>query len=214
MYTIQIVFTFAKNNNNYICITLKLEIMRLSNEFIKKDWGKIQSNAHNYMVLDIEHLGFNEDEQAFETGIDVINLYNTLRMVNKFFDKAGISESIETSIIGEMINSVYTGKPFTDSQLEKMVNLYNSVEHLAESIKHLAPMLMNAAYIPTSVIMSLIGFNLCKQHEFERTDSAKFTDTKEEFYKLEDKLFEGEITVKEFRKLGLTILNEAVKSKA
>ena len=71
--------------------------MRLSNEFIKKDWGKIQNNAHNYMVLDIEHLGYSDDTDAFETGVYVINLYNTLRMVNSFFANAGIEKNIETS---------------------------------------------------------------------------------------------------------------------
>ena len=186
--------------------------MRLSNEFIKKDWGKIQNNAHNYMVLDIEHLGYSDDTEAFETGIDIINLYNTLRMVNSFFAKAGIADKIETSILGNMINSYYTGKPFTDSQLAEMVNLNNSVEHLAESIKHIAPLLMENAYIPTSVIMCLIGFNLSKQQECDCLSRDNFAETKEEFYKLEEKLFEGEITVKEFRKLGLDMLNSAYKS--
>ena len=179
--------------------------MRLSNEFIKKDWGKIQANAHNYMVLDIEHLGYSDDTDAFETGVYVVNLYNTLRMVNSFFANAGIEKNIETSILGEMLNSFYTGKPFTDEKLEEMVILHNKIEALARSMHHISPLLMENAYIPTSVIMSLIGFNHCKQQKL--SDIGKLGETEEEFYKLGERLFEGEITVKEFRKLGLDMLN-------
>jgi hypothetical protein len=188
--------------------------MRLSNEFIKKDWGKIQANAHNYMVLDIEHLGFAEDEEAFETGLDIVNLYNTLRMVNRFFTKAGISEKIEISILGEMLNSIYSGKPFTDSQLEKLVLFNNRIDKLAESLMHLSPALMESVFIPTSIVIALIGFDLSKQHECERINSTKFAVGKDEFYKLEDKLFEGKITVQEFRKLGLEMFNNSSKPKS
>ncbi len=188
--------------------------MILSRDFIKKNYSTIQAKPENYMILDIEHLGFMVDEEAFEVGIQIVNIQNVLRMVNDTFEKVGVNKKIDISILGHVLNSIYSRTPFRDDQLQELVIFQNRLNEIQESFQNISPLITGSIYLPSSVIMAILGFDLVKQYECNRIKSNRFTDVTDEFYKIEDKLFAGEISVKEFRKLGVELLNKSMKVKS
>jgi len=180
----------------------KFKIMILSEEFWKKNLDKMIKRPYNYVVLDSSSYDYPDDKDMLSPGIGIINLCNTLRMMNSLFEEIGNTERIDFSIMGNVLTAIYTDTPFDDKQLEDFFIFNRKLEKLARAFTAISHM-MEHVYVSGDVVMLLIGFNLKKQKMFKEMDDGFI---EEKFYTLHSKAMNDEMSVNNFKKAALKLL--------
>lgn len=170
----------------------------------------LKAKSHYYMVLDTSIYRFTKDKDMLETGIQIAHLSNALRVLNISFAKLEF-KTLKFEILGEVLTSIYTGKPMELEKLEKVFEFEWNLENTCQALQTISPF-MEELFIPTSVIMHLIGFSFEKQNEFLELDKKSFGFLDEEFFNMHDnKLLKGLIDASEFQKLGLELMANGLK---
>lgn len=185
--------------------------MILSEEFWKKDLNKMMKQPYNYVVLDSSLYQYWEDKEMLDPGIGIINLCNILRMMNSLFEKSGIPERIDFSVLGNVITAIYTDIPFDYKKLEEFFIFNRRLEKLARAFTSISPM-MEHVFVSGDVVMLLIGFDFKKQKEFKEISRNEYMLIDEKFHDLYSKAVDDEeMTLKDFKKTALVLLENALE---
>lgn len=71
---------------------------------------------------------------------------------------------------------------------------------------------MNGLHFSGQIIQHVIGFEINKQLEFQDLDKDKFDLKDEEFFDIYFELQEGKISIEDFKKRGLEIMENGLKT--
>lgn len=142
--------------------------MTISREYWVKNLTQLANKSHNYMVLDTEHLGYSDDEERFRQGILALDVCNTIAWANDLYRKLNINKRFNDAIIFDVMKSLYTGKPFTDKQLQEYYKFQQQFHEFEHHMKRFY------AHIESMTIGSetefvLLGLNWEEQEELGST---------------------------------------------
>lgn len=171
--------------------------------------AKMKDESYSFKVLNTKHIQFPEDNKRLDFGIELVNLLNSLAMINQFFKNGEIKREIDFSILYSVIRAVYNNEFFTDAQLEDFYKFNRELEGLAKAMQSVAPDLTEHLFVSTDVEMMLIGFDFNKVMLLESIDKGGTTG--DEFFNLKWKVIKNKMTVKQFKEASLKLLKNALK---
>ncbi|NAS32443.1 hypothetical protein GTQ40_15770 [Flavobacteriaceae bacterium R38] len=128
--------------------------MVLSREQVKKRMSDIKENWFSYMILDIENIQYGGDEKRFRYSIEVLNLVNTVNWANRFYEKSGSKNKIETDILYKVIEANLTDRSFTDKELKAYYNMMVNLEDFYQAINKFKEV---DIYIPYEAEFIILG---------------------------------------------------------
>lgn len=128
--------------------------MVLNENTIKEQASKIINNPHNYMVLDTSKLPYRENSMKFTYAIEVLNLINYVHWMNKLSRNLNSDIYINTDILHQSIESLFSDKKFTDDQLERYFKTTFEIQEFDELILNFTE---REAYVPFELEFSLFG---------------------------------------------------------
>lgn len=170
----------------------------------------LKAKSHYYMVLDTSIYRFTKDKDMLETGIQIAHLSNALRVLNISFAKLEF-KPIDFKILGEVLTSIYSDKPMDLEKLEELFEFERNLEETCLALQTISPF-MEELFIPSSVIMHLIGFSFEKQNEFLELDKKSFGFLDEEFFNMHNnQVLEGKMNASDFKELGLELMANGLK---
>ncbi|SHG34529.1 hypothetical protein SAMN05444483_10980 [Salegentibacter echinorum] len=184
--------------------------MILSSTSWKEQTELMKERTFDYMVLETKIYEFTEDKDRLQPGVYIANLCNILRMVNESFDKAGIPGKIEFSIMGEVLTSIYTDTSLNNEQLERFFALNQKMEKTARAFQGISTM-VDDLYFSSEIIQHMIGFDVNRQQQFRNIDENKYGRTDESFFELYFDFLEGKMTVQEFKKEGVEVMEKGLE---
>ena len=128
--------------------------MVLSKNEINAQLSKIFNNQHDYMVLDTSKLPYRENSMKFTYAIEVLNLINYVHWMNKLSRNLNSDIYINTDILHQAIDSLFSDKKFTDDQLETYFKTTFEIQEFDELILNFTE---REAYVPFELEFSLFG---------------------------------------------------------
>ena len=107
--------------------------MILSREQLKKV-SKEELNNYKHLVMNIEHLHYEEDKQVMIYSIEILNYINNINSINNLYKGSNSDLRIQTDIFYKAIQSIQLQNPFTDAELKQLYQEIKKVEYFYETM--------------------------------------------------------------------------------
>lgn len=171
--------------------------MIVPTNYWKENILKMKEEYHNFLVLKVDHLPYSDDQRPLEMGVHVLNLCNSLKMVNDFFKKTGMKKSFDFNILYDVQKAIMNDEALPMGKLKEFYGLMKEVEKFASASANLFPG-SEHWYIGTDIQMTLIGFPLRSQIEAEQLNGKNFGFLSDKIFELSMEVLEGKNSVENF----------------
>ena len=154
---------------------------------------KLKGNYCNHILLNTEHLIYSSDKEAFMIAIEVLNVINSVKFINDFYDKVGSKIKISTNILYKAIDAGFDNKPFTDEEIKEYFKEIKLIDNFFENIEKFTE--FNAHNVPYELEFVLLG--LSYENQDKLTEKQKI-ELFEEYGNINCNMRWGKIEINNF----------------
>ena len=154
---------------------------------------KLKGNYCDHILLNTEHLIYSSDKDAFMIAIEVLNVINSVKFINDFYDKVGSKIKISTNILYKAIDAGFDNKPFTDEEIKEYFKEIKLIDNFFENIEKFTE--FNAHNVPYELEFVLLG--LSYENQDKLTEKQK-TELFEEYGNINCNMRWGKIEIDNF----------------
>lgn len=154
---------------------------------------KLKGNYCDHILLNTEHLIYSSDKEAFMIAIEVLNVINSVKFINDFYDKVGSKIKISTNILYKAIDAGFDNKPFTDEEIKEYFKEIKLIDNFFENIEKFTE--FNAHNVPYELEFVLLG--LSYENQDKLTEKQK-TELFEEYGNINCNMRWGKIEIDNF----------------
>ena len=185
--------------------------MILNSELLKQSPQFFQTNFRDYTLLRTDHYEWGQDKKVFEDGIQVWNLCNCLRVVNKFLSKSKLAAPINYEILFEVLKYIEDDADMSDDKMIEYLEFIKRLEELCDGLTEITPSYSEVMYIHTETDLTLIGFNAEKRSRFKSVDREAYYNAWEDIHQFRKSVLDGKFPLEDYKSTALKLMETELK---
>lgn len=108
--------------------------MILESKHVKEKIEDIKNETYKYLIADVEHILYEDDQERFGFSVEALNLINTINNANRLCENLGSEKKIDTDVLYKVIDAIMLEKSLSNSELKQYFELVIKLDEFYKSM--------------------------------------------------------------------------------